>query len=174
VSSRLEKLVHYAIWSVPPEQLGRTKLAKILWFADLEHYRQTGSMLSHSDRYKKRDNGPLHADFYDAIESLEREGKIACRSTQTPVGVRHEYVWLERPDMSDFHGHELATLHEVIDQIRPLSAKEVSELSHVEPWDSAYIGEHLPIAASAVQFGEVTEDDLAWAEREFYADSETS
>lgn len=167
--SRFERLVHYVIRAVPPEQLGVTKLAKILWFADVEHYRAHGDTITRSDGYKKRDQGPLHIDFYSAIDRLKRAGQIVERAVPTPAGARREFLWLAQPDMSEFNGTELATLHSVIDQIRPLSAKQVSDLSHVEPWDSAYDGERLPVAAAAVQFGSVSDDDMAWAEGEFDA-----
>lgn len=167
--SRLEKLIHYIICVVPPEQLGRTKLAKILWFADVEHYRATGETLSRSDKYKKHDQGPLHVDFYSSIDALQKAGAIAERSAETFAGVRKEYIWLGRPDMREFAGHEIATLHSVIEQIRPMTAKQASDLGHVEPWDSAFDGEILPIAAAAVQFGDVDHADIAWAEAAFDA-----
>ena len=150
------------------------KLAKILWFADLELYRQTGKSLTYSDNYQKRDQGPLHAEFYSTIRNLAASGLIADRQAPTPVGYRREFLWLERPDMSEFNGEDLALLHSVIDQIRPMSAKQVSDLSHVEPWDSAFDGERLPIAAAAVQFGTVEDEDMEWAESEFHAVRETT
>jgi uncharacterized phage-associated protein len=169
VTSRVEKLVHYIIWAVPPEQLGATKLAKILWFADVEHYRLTRQTITHADEYRRNDQGPLHADFYGAVSRLQKSVAIADRHSQTWAGVRHEFLWLTQPDMTEFNGQELATLHSVIEQLRPLSAKQASDLSHVEPWDSAYHNECIPVAAAAVQFGEVDDDDLAWAEAEFDA-----
>jgi uncharacterized phage-associated protein len=169
VTTRLDKIIHYVIGVVPPDQLGSTKLAKMLWFADVEHYRLTGHTLSHADEYKKKDQGPLHADFYGAVDRLKKSGAIADRSSQTWAGVRREFLWLTQPDMTEFNGQELATLHSVIEQIRPLTAKQASDLSHVEPWHSAYHNERLPVAAAAVQFGEVDEDDLAWAEAAFDA-----
>lgn len=164
MSDRLERLVHYIIWAVPPDKLGRTKLAKIMWFADVEHYRATGQTLTKSDKYRKRDNGPLHADFYSAIDSLKRAGVITERSSETWAGIRKELIWLQKPDVTDFNGQEIATLHSVIAQVSSMTAKEASDSSHGEPWWSAYDGELLPVAAAAVQFGDVDVDDMAWAE----------
>ena len=167
--SRLDTIVHYIIRVVPPEQLGATKLAKILWFSDVEHYRATGQTLTKSDDYRKRDQGPLHIDFYGTLSRLKNEAAIAERQVQTPAGLRREFLWLKHPDVSDFTGPELATLHSVIDQIRVMTAKEVSDLSHVEPWESAYDGEPLRVTAAAVQFGDVDDGDMAWAESEYHA-----
>ncbi|MGQ0456527.1 MAG: Panacea domain-containing protein [Hyphomicrobium sp.] len=169
MSDRLEKVIHYVIWATPPEHLGATKLAKILWFSDVEYYRAAGQTVTLSDNYQKRDQGPLHADFYSSISKLKAQGKIADRKVPTPVGFRCEYLWLEQPDMREFNGQELAVLHSVIEQIKPMTAKQVSDLSHVEPWESACTGERLPVAAAAVLFGPVDDDDMAWAEQEFHA-----
>lgn len=174
MATRLEKLIHYVVWAIPPDQLGATKLAKILWFTDVEHYRLTGSTVTGSDHYQKRDQGPLHSDFYGALSRLKSDKQIAERQSPTPVGFRREFVWLEQPDMTEFNGQELATLHSVIEQLRPMSAKQASDLSHNELWDSAYIGERLPVAAAAVQFGPVDDEDMAWAEREYHAVRETA
>lgn len=167
--TRLEKIIHYIVAVTPPDQLGHTKLAKILWFSDVDHYRQTGDTVTHNNNYRKRENGPLHVGFYDALRTLKTQNCIAERVADTPVGFRREYLWLAQPDISDFTGQEIATVRKIIDMIAPMSAKQVSELSHVEPWNSAYDGEFLPIPAAAVQFGEVTDDDMEWAEREFDA-----
>lgn len=173
-SSRIEKLIHYIVSVVPPEQLGAVKLAKILWFSDVEHYRLTGRSVTGSDSYRKFDQGPLHTDFYTSLDALKQRGCIAERQTETWSGFRREFLWLKKPDMSDFNGQELATVHSVIHELRQLTAKQASDMSHGEPWASASDGEHLPVYAAAVQFGEVSEEDLAWAESEFHAVRETA
>lgn len=163
MQQRLSKLIHYII-SVTPPELGATKLAKIVWFADVEYYRLHGATISQSDDYQRRDQGPLHVDFNRAISSLKREGQIWERATQTPVGPRREFLWLKPADAAAFTGPEITVIHNVIGAILPLSATEASNLSHVEPWLSAYSGERLPVAAAAVVFGEVDDDDMKWAE----------
>jgi uncharacterized phage-associated protein len=174
MSKRLEKLLHYVISTVPAEQLGATKLAKIIWFADVEHYRSNGVTLTQNDNYQKRDHGPLHVDFARSVDALKESRAIAERLNPTPIGLRREFLWLNLPDMAEFNGQELATIHRVIDQFRQFSAKQVSDLSRVEPWESANFGERLPVPAAAVQFGTVDDDDMTWAESEFDAIRETA
>jgi hypothetical protein len=45
-----------------------------------------------------------------------------------------------------------------------MTARDVSEASHAEPWISARDGERLPVAAAAVVWGEADDDDMKWAE----------
>jgi hypothetical protein len=46
--SRFEQAVHYIVdsTSAKPEELGKTKLAKVLFFADLEAFRRTGKPIT--------------------------------------------------------------------------------------------------------------------------------
>jgi hypothetical protein len=161
---RLENLLHYIIAVTPPEQLGATKLAKIVWFSDVENYRVYRTSITKSDGYRRRDQGPWHIDFNRSLESLKEAGKISERAVQTPAGVRREFVWLAPPSVDDFTGPEIAIVHNVIGAILPLSATEASDISHSEPWLSAYDRESLPISAAAVVWGDVDDEDMKWAE----------
>ena len=167
MTSRLSVVAHYIISAVPPEQLGAVKLAKALWFADVQCYRATGNTLTLDDNYERQANGPLHAQFYKTIDYLEATGAIAKRFVPTAAGTRHEYVCLRVPDMGEFSEQELATLRLAIEQCRGLTAQQASDLSHDVVWECAAPRERIPVAASAVQFGDVSSDDIAWAKSIF-------
>jgi hypothetical protein len=47
--------------------------------------------------------------------------------------------------------------------IAPLSAKKASDLTHDELWESAYMGERIPVAAGTPVAGELTPEIIAWA-----------
>lgn len=164
MATRLENLLHYIITVVPPEQLGATKLAKIVWFSDIESYRLNGQTITQSDSYQRRDQGPLHIDFNRCLSSLKQNKKISERAAPTPKGVRREFVWLEPANVDAFSGSEIAIVHKVINSIIPMSAEEASDSSHGEPWDSAFDRETLPVSAAAVIWGEVGDDVMKWAE----------
>lgn len=164
MATRLENLLHYVISVVPSDQLGATKLAKIVWFSDVEYYRLHGETITKSDNYQRKDQGPLHADFYRSIDALKAANKITERIATTMVGPRREYVWLELPSVDDFTGPEIAVVHNVINYIQPLSATQASNLTHGEPWLSALDREAMPVRAAAVVWGEVDDGDMEWTE----------
>jgi hypothetical protein len=164
MATRLERLLHYVISVVPPDQLGATKLAKIVWFSDIEYYRLHGETITKSDNYQRKDQGPLHVDFYRAIDALKEASKITERTATTTAGPRREYIWLDPPSLDDFTGPEIAVVHNVINYIQPLSATEASNLTHGEPWLSAFDREAMPVRAAAVVWGEVGDDDMEWTE----------
>lgn len=164
MADRLEALVHYIVSVCRPDELGSTKLAKILWFSDVEYYRRTGRTITHADDYVKDDHGPRHRALYDVIRVLREQGRVAESPNLTPVGFRQELVHLELPDPKCFEADEIAIIDRVASQICRMSAKQASELTHDELWGSAYFGERIPVAAGAVLAGDIDPEIVEWAE----------
>ena len=121
--TRLENLIHYIISVTPPENLGATKLAKIVWFADIEFYRLHGSTVTRADDYQRRDQGPLHADFNRSLAALTREAKISERAVQTPAGARRDFVLRSRNrDCSQRYQYNRADVRQRGQQSQPRRA----------------------------------------------------
>jgi uncharacterized phage-associated protein len=161
---RLEALIHHITTLCDPDDLGRTKIAKIIWLSDVEYFRSTGKTITESDDYVKDDHGPRHALLYDALENLKRTNKIAERKNPTPVGVRSEYISLAKPNVDGFSADQIAIIDRIAAKITRLSAKQASDLTHDELWTAAYLNERMPVAAAAPVAGSVTPDIIAWAE----------
>lgn len=161
---RLTKMVHFVVQHTPPEKLGAVKLNKVLWFADLMYYRLHGRTISGETSYRKLQYGPVPNDMVGILADLKRRQFIAEREAQTPVGSRREFVWLEAVDTSGFDPAEIDTLRDVIEWASPMSAKEISELTHDDLWEESADGAQIPVAAAAVIPGKVSDDDLRWAE----------
>jgi len=160
---KTRRVAHYIISHTQPWQLGATKLCKVMWYADVLHYRRHGHSVSGQKSYVRMDNGPVPNDIYQALESLMKSKKIVERRTPTPVGDRKEFLHLERAEASWFSPEEVETLHESIDAIVPLSAKEASERTHGPIWEELANGEQMPIRAAAVIPSDVLPGDLAFA-----------
>ena len=174
MADRLATLIHHVTTLCEPERLGRTRLAKILWLSDVEYFRQTGQTISHSDDYRKDDYGPRHRRFYEAIESLERQGCVISRQSLTYVGPRQELVPLRRADVSMFTADEIAVIDRITAAVIKLSAKEASDLTHDEVWEAARYNERIPVASAAPICGELTPEIAQWAAEVFDADCETA
>ena len=164
MADRLATLIHHISTLYSPDQLGRTKLAKVLWFSDVEHYRRTGATITGLDDYVKDEHGPRHRNLYSAIDELAKEKKVQKIASPTPTGVRQELYPLCPPDLSKFTAEEIAIVDRVTAWICKMTAKEASEITHDEVWDSAYFNERIPVAAVASIPGEITPEILAWAE----------
>lgn len=171
MNNRLAALIHHITTLCEPDRLGRTRLAKIIWFADVEYYRQSGQTITRSDDYVKDQFGPRHLGFYDAIEELKRSAKIVERPNLTPLGERKEYVPVMAPDVSVFTAEEIAIVDRITSVIIKMSAKDASDLTHDELWESASFNERIPVAAAAPVAGTLTPEIIAWAESTLDADS---
>jgi len=170
-SERLPALVHHIVTLCEPEELGKTKLAKILWFADVAHYRRTGRTLTGATAYRRKPRGPLHADFYPALAELERTGRIVQRHNPTPAGARHEFFSLTDPDLSAFSAEEIALVDRIVARVKRMSAAGVSDRSHDVLWEETPDGSWMSVGAAAVVEGEPDDDAIAWAEAELERDA---
>jgi hypothetical protein len=154
-------------------QSGRSpavKLYKILWFADIEHYRLTGRSITGAASYTKRQYGPVPKGIMQALTTLEGEGKIAKSSANYYGGPKTMFLACERPDLQAFHADEIAIVDMVASAIcERHTAASVSELTHNALWAETEIGNDMPIGAASVINGEVTPEDMDWAAKVFAA-----
>jgi hypothetical protein len=167
-TNRLAALAHYVIWKCDPAELGATKLNKILWFADLEHYRRTGRSITGATAYTKLQHGPVPKGIMRALAALTTEHKIA-QSTENHYGFpKTMFLALMRPDFSPFTADEIATVDMIAELIcRDHTAVSISRLSHDALWEETEVGSDMTIGAGAVVAGEATAEDLAWARQAF-------
>lgn len=166
-ADRLAKMVHFVVQHTPPEKLGATKLNKVLWFADVMHYRLHGKSISRAAAYVKNKYGPTPKGIMQVLSELKASGSIMERSVSTPAGPRREFVWLREADTDSFSAAELETLRVVIEWASPMTAKEISDESHDALWEETEAGQPISIAAASVIPSEPDAEDLAWADAVF-------
>ena len=107
-----------------PGKLGHVKLNKILWCADLEHYRWHAATITGLRHYSRTLHGPLSQDIVRAVGRLAREGKVEERTIAVTGYTRREMVSLQDPDISGFTGAQIDILDQMINAIGPLSPHE--------------------------------------------------
>lgn len=157
-----KRLAHYIICHTEPSSLGATKLNKVMWHADVAHYRKNGATISGQMSYRRWDNGPMPHNINDAIRELAREGKVLERSQPTMSGTRREFLWLEPCNLDQFSSAAIEDIHTAIQAVCPLSAKKASERTHDSLWAELLNGEQMSVRAAAVQPTEIEPDELAW------------
>ncbi len=160
---KTEKVAHYIIAHTRSSQLGATKLCKVMWHADVLHYRRYGQTISGQRSYVRMDNGPVPNGIYKVLDSLKASKKIFERQIPTSAGNRREFLHVERPEASWFIPEEIETLHEAIDFFVRLSAQEASERTHGPLWDELLNGQQMPIRAAAVIPSNVLPEDIELA-----------
>ena len=162
---RTEQVIHYIITHTRPD-LGATKLCKVMWFADVVHYRRHGESVSGQDSYERMPRGPVPNGFHDALRSLEKRKAIQKKPVTVFNFTRNEFHILERAKKKWFSKSAQKALHEAIETIRHLGAHEASEETHDFLWDELEDGEQMPIAAAAIVPAEVLPEHIEWARQE--------
>ena len=157
------RVVHYIVSHTEPGQLGATKLNKVMWKADVLHYRRYGKSITGQMSYVRMPQGPVPNYVKDALDELKSQRKISEREAETPAGTRREFVWLERAPADGFSAQEIETLHDAIDAVCRHSASSASSHTHDALWEELADGEQMPIRAAAVSVGQLEPDDIAWA-----------
>lgn len=164
---KLNATVHYVISRCQPEDLGATKLNKILWFADVAYYERFGKTIT-GDEYVKRQFGPVPKHVLAATRELEDKGLIVSKEVEHFGKPKREFWSLEEADISNFDPHSIAIIDQMIEWIcTDHTASTISDHTHDILWESAEMGEVIPLgAALAYRAAEITEDDIAWARAE--------
>jgi Protein of unknown function (DUF4065) len=160
--SRFKQAIHYVVASTEPAELGKVKLAKVLFYADLDAFRLTGKSIT-GQSYVKRQNGPMPTDFYAAIDQLSQSGKIAQRHEDFHGYTQHQFWKIEEPDLDGFTARDVDILSQATRAIcKGYTAAEISELTHVAAWEFAAMGEEVPLAAFlASQTDQIRDEELA-------------
>lgn len=159
----LKDVVHYICDRCEMAELGNVKLHKILYFADMLHFRETGRPLTGVE-YVKQPFGPTARHLTWAVGELEREGRLRVAHRSYYGFAKKDYASLKPPATTRIGNRQAVLLHDVIDFVCARSTREISELSHNAAWEAARMGEVLPYyTVFGWEPGEVTDDDLAWA-----------
>ena len=161
VLERLKALTHYVCCTCDPDDLGATKLNKVLWYSDLKWFLEHGESITGA-KYVKRQNGPMAMHFYDVIKQLVDEGAIFQRGVEYYGYPKTEYIPMKRATLSDFKPEQISLIDRIAEYVcQKNTAKSISCESHDVIWELAEIGEEIPFyAAFGAVLGEITEDDI--------------
>ena len=148
---RVAAAVHYVIAKANSSKLGHVKLNKILWCADLEHYRWRGVTITGLQHYTRTLYGPMSQDIVRAVGRLAREGKVEERTIAVTGYTRREMVSLQDPDISVFTGAQIDILDQMINAIGPLTASQLSRRNRDDPlWNELENNEAMSVATGSI------------------------
>lgn len=111
---------------------GAIKLNKACWYADIEYLRQYGTTITGAD-YQKLEWGPAPRRLLPVRELLVQTGQAELVDSRLGTQTEQRLIPLREPDMSLFTDDEIAVIDRVLERLRPMNGREVSDLSHSEP-----------------------------------------
>jgi uncharacterized phage-associated protein len=164
--AKLLDVVHYVCAKVPTSELGRVKLHKILYYADMLHFAATGRPLTGVE-YQKQPFGPVARHLAWAVRNLSEAGRMEVRRREYFGFPKYDFIALKAADTSRLSSRELSLIDDVADFVCARAARELSELSHNAAWESVTMGERIPyFTAFHLQPVEITDEDVEWGKSE--------
>lgn len=164
---KLEAAILYTCGKCEPSRLGAVKLHKVLYFADMLRYADTGFSITGST-YKKRPLGPTCEQLLPILSGLNRTGAVEIQTVDYFGYAKKQYVAKVPMETNRLSADELQLLDEVIEFVcHSNSAKTISEYSHNRAWELAEFGEELKYNSVFLIFpSEMSSETMDWAETE--------
>ena len=161
---RLRELILYIAEKLKDDpNFGRTKLAKIIYFSDMESFRMHRQPVS-GTAWIRMQYGPLPRDFLQILDELKSEGRIA-ESEREYFDYTQKRIQVLSGTTADMFGEiELGVVDSVIQKFANWNAIGLSERSHGVAWRLTEEGKRIPYEYSLYSDEPLTEEELQHAQ----------
>jgi len=152
---KYENAILYFAKYLTPYQLGKTKLAKLLYYFDFISYRDTGKPVTGA-LYYKQEFGPLAQDLTEVIGNLVMENKLQVNHVvvEGRDKQKDQFKVLAEPNEKVFNEYEQGLLRKLVSTYAEVPTDVIVAKSHLEaPWVKAKNG-----AALDYKFADDIED----------------
>ena len=141
---KLQQTILYFLEHINNVHLGRTKLMKLLYFVDFDHYETHGKSITGAT-YRKLPHGPYPDKVEKLIEKMERNGLVREVKTNHKGFVQQRLITLNgKFDPAKFTGAELQTLARVAADWADSTAAQIEAATHREaPWAGTQDGKRI-------------------------------
>ena len=153
-------VVHFVTMNYGSSVLGNTKLHKILYYADMLHFLETGHPLTGADYLRQR-FGPTARHLGWSLVDLQSDQRIAVTRSNYHGYSKSDYASLSEPPRGRLSNGEIELLEELSQFVCAHTATEISDFTHDDVWASVPMGARIPYYASFAMFpAEITDDDI--------------
>lgn len=132
---KLQQVIVYFLEHINNVHLGRTKLMKLLYFVDFDHYETHGSSITGA-KYRKLPHGPYPDKIEKLITKMENQGLVRNVRVDHRGFTQHRLLTCKAKfDPAKFSGAELQTLERVAADWADATAAQIEAATHREaPW----------------------------------------
>jgi uncharacterized phage-associated protein len=139
-----EKLLNAIVFfSKNTAKCGKTKLYKLLFLLDFEHFRQAGRSVTGMEYYAWK-LGPVPTTLHEELDDPEPDlsERIAVTKESEFDLTRETIVPIREFDEAHFSRRELRLMSEIAERFRAHTAKEMVDVTHAEnaAWDKVWRG----------------------------------
>ena len=131
-----EKLLNLVIYFAKnTKNCGKTKLCKLLYFADFKHFQETGKSITGS-HYYAWEMGPVPVEVYFELNEPKPDFQEKIAVSKSPFRKRQDVVAKDKFDPTHFTKRELEVIEKVAYIFKEAIAKDMVEISHLrnQPW----------------------------------------
>ena len=147
---KFKAIVHYICHKADKNELGATKLNKILWYTDTIQFLASGKSVT-GETYVKQDYGPVPHHILQIMDELEVCDFIKREKSPYYNYKKTDYNCLKKPDVSSIEKKELGLIDIFIDVIcKEHTAISISTSTHDWIWEIADQGEEIPLYTAFV------------------------
>lgn len=156
-----ELIVYISKQSESDPYFGATKLNKILYHADFRAFERFGLPLTGAE-YFRLERGPAPKVLWHVRQDLVSEGALEISRVPLSNGYeQHRTIAKRDPVLSHFSLDEILLVNEVIDELRPQTAREVSDASHDVRWRVVGDKDSIPYEFAYLSDELPTQDDIS-------------
>jgi uncharacterized phage-associated protein len=141
---KLQQVILYFLEHINNVHLGRTKLMKLLYFVDFDHYEAHGVPVTGAT-YRKLPHGPYPDRVEKLIAKMERSGLVREVKVDHKGYAQHRLITLNgKFDPAKFSGTELQALERVAADWADATAAQIEAATHREaPWAGTQAGKKI-------------------------------
>jgi len=138
---KLQQVILYFLEHINNVHLGRTKLMKLLYFVDFDHYEAHGQSITGAT-YRRMPHGPYPQDAEKLIKKMEKASLLREVKVNHKGYTQHRLLTLKAKfDPAKFSGAELQTLERVASDWADATAAQIEAATHREaPWAGTAAG----------------------------------
>jgi uncharacterized phage-associated protein len=160
---KLEQVILFFLERINNNTLGRTKLMKLLYYVDFDHYEKTGRSVTNA-KYRKLPQGPVPDKAEKVIAKMVSKG--AVREVRMKVGPYDQHRLITEGaafDASKLQGDELETLSMVARKWEHATAQEIARATHREaPWGTTEDGKAIDYELAHYRSLPAEEEEDQW------------
>ncbi|MBU2541932.1 DUF4065 domain-containing protein [Patescibacteria group bacterium] len=114
--------------------VGMTVIYKLLYFIDFDYYEKYEEQLM-GLTYIKNHHGPTPKEFIKVVEQMKQAGELEEIKSKYFTYEQKKFLPVMESDLSLISGRELEHIDWELGRLANLSAKQISDLSHIDtPW----------------------------------------
>jgi hypothetical protein len=157
-----ELILYIAQQSEHDRHFGKTKLLKLLAYADFEAYRRLGRSIT-GGRYQKLEHGPAPRAAPGTLEALQARGDLEETTRLRGPFRQTRYVAHRAPNVAVFDQDELEIINEILFRFATVGGKAISEASHRDfvGWEIVDIHDDIPYRTALLSDEAPSDETLA-------------